>query len=250
MAVKVTNPFKILEEEPWAFLIYGEPKVGKTTLAGQFPGVVIIACPVNEATSLASLPNAQDIPVYGVETWEDCCKAALNLARKPRTEEFQTLVFDNLTYAYNLCVEQVVEEQTRKVISEATWTAANRKFIDFLDNLLFANRGKNTILVAHNRVDIIGEGKDASTKIRPDFGGSLSRKIVGRLNAVFYYRMAAGNKRELITSAVPGVDVGSRYKLPRSLTDPTADAIIRMLEEYKQAVMSRAEQKEAEPNGS
>jgi hypothetical protein len=110
------------------------------------------------------------------------------------------------------------------------------------------NRGKNTILVAHNRVEIVGEGKEGSKHIRPDFGGSLSRKIVGRLNAIFYYRMAASDKRELITSAVPGVDVGSRYKLPRNLTNPTASDIIQMLDQYKQAVMSRAE-KEAE-NGS
>jgi hypothetical protein len=213
-----------------------EPKVGKTTLAGSFPHSIIVACPINEATSLASLPNAKDIVVLGTKTWEDVNDAVDMVIKKPReTGVFETIVVDNITPAYSLCVQYTLDKQTRKVISEATWTAANRDMMDLLNRLL-AVKDKNIVLVAHNRREKADEKSGSSARIFPDFGEALARRIVGAMNALFYYRLKESGKRELVTSMIPGIDVGSRYELPRSLTDPTANDILIQLDAYRQKV--------------
>ena len=155
--------------------------------------------------------------------------------KKPReTGVFETIVVDNITPAYSLCVQSTLDKQTRKVISEATWTAANRDMMDLLNRLL-AVKDKNIVLVAHNR----REKTENSVRIFPDFGEALARRIVGAMNALFYYRLKESGKRELVTSMIPGIDVGSRYELPRSLTDPTASDILVQLETYRQKVMKQ-----------
>lgn len=239
MAVKRTNPVDILLNEPWAFLLYGEPKVGKSTLAGSFPSSIVVACPINEATSLASLPNAKDIIVLGCKSWEDVNEAVDMVIKKPaEAGVFETIVIDNITPAYSLCVQYTLDNQTRKVISEATWTEANRKMMDMLNKLL-AVKDKNIILVAHNRREKADEKAGSSARIFPDFGEALARRIVGAMNALFYYRLKDSGKRELVTSMIPGIDVGSRYQLPRSLTDPTANDILLQLETYRQKVKTQ-----------
>lgn len=236
MAVQRTNPLDILLNEPWAFLIYGEPKVGKTTLAGSFPRSVVIACPPAEATSLAALPSASEIQVLGAKTWEDFVSAIEMAVRKPKNEDFDTIIVDNITPAYQMCVDYTVSKQSRPIISEATWTAANREMMAALDKLFLTNKDKNVIVVAHNRREKEGE----TVRIFPDFGESLARKITGRVNALFYYRQRGG-KRELVTTATPGIDSGSRYEMPKSILDPTAQQILDLLEIYKQKVKNNNE---------
>ena len=223
-------------EEPWAFMVYGEPKVGKTTLAGSFPHAIIVAFPVNEAMSLAALPNAKDIVVLGVKTWEDLNQAVDMVIKKPReTGVFETIVIDNLTPAYQLCFQDVFDKQPRKIISEATWTATNRAMMDLINRVL-AVRDKNLVFVAHNRREKI-EGD--SFRIFPDFGEALARRIVGRVDALFYLRLRGEGKRELVTTAIPGIDVGSRFDLPRSLVDPTAVSLLALLNSYRAKVKTQ-----------
>lgn len=238
MVIKQTNPLEVLNNAPTSLLLYGSPKAGKTWLAGSFPKAVFVACPLSEATTLAALPHAKDIKVYGVDTWADLCKASLGLAKQPATEEFKTLVIDNLTFAYQLCIDDLLLKQGNEVIGQNTWTAANRKMTDLLDSVMLANKDKNLILVAHDRVTVVGEGAGAERFIGPDFGPSLSGQIKGRLNGVFYLKIGAGNKRILYVKPRQGVDVGSRYKLKDDLTNPTADDILTMLDTYKTEVNS------------
>lgn len=242
MAIKKTTPLAILADDPTSFVLYGEPKVGKTTLAGSFPGVAFISCPGNEALSLADHPNAGAIDIYQVEDWQDYCKALLGLAQRPRTEELQTLCVDTATHAYGFAVKEVQSKQRDKeLVSQATWTEANRKFLEVLDNaakLVYASR-KNFILLAHSRVESVGKEPDITQKIRCDIGQSLRGKVYGRFNTIFYYRLIGANKRELIVKSTPNIDVGSRYKFEKNLIDPTGTSIMETIDNYKAKVKAQ-----------
>lgn len=238
MPIQPTNPVEILNTEPFSLLLYGEPKIGKTTLAGQFPAPYFISCPLNEATSLAALPNARSIKVYGVDNWKDFCETALSLARQPASEEFQTLVIDTATQAYAFCMDEWVAQNKGAAISQNTWTILNRKFLSLIDNVLKTIGKKNLLILAHSRVVVIGEGAGASKEISPDFGSGLKSKLEARVNGIFYMQ-EYGKNRLLRVEPIAGIDVGSRYRFKGNLTNPTADDIINKLQEYKDKVNER-----------
>lgn len=242
MAIKRTTPLNILADDPTSFILYGEPKSGKTTLAGSFPGVAFVSCPGNEALSLAAHPEAASMQIYQVEDWQDYCSALLGLAKRPKTETFQTLCVDTATHAYGFAVKEVMNSQSRKdVVSQATWTEANRKFLEVLDNVAVEvyKTGKNFILLAHSRIESVGKEPDITQKIRCDVGQSLRGKVYGRFNTIFYYRLIGTNKRELLMKSTPNIDVGSRYRFEKNLIDPTGEMIMDTIDAYKLKVKAQ-----------
>lgn len=240
MAVPETvNPVEILNQDPFSLLLHGDPKIGKTTLAGGFPAPRFIACPRNEATSLAALPNARSIKVYGVDNWKDFCDTCLALAKEPATEDFQTMVIDTATQAYSFCLKAWEDSNKGAQISQNTWTVVNRRFLDLIDAVLRLNKDKNLLILAHSRTVVIGEGQGATKEIAPDFGSGLTRKLEARLNGIFYLQEYGQGKRLLRVEPIAGIDVGSRYRFKGNLTNPTADDIISKLNEYKDTVNGR-----------
>jgi hypothetical protein len=236
MAIKKTTPLAILQKDPTSFLLHAEPKVGKTYLAGTFPGTCFVSCPSDEALTLAALPGAASREIYQVETWEDFCKACLGLAEKPRTPEFQTLCIDTWTFAYNLAVEHVLSLQRDKtLVSQDTWTQTNRRVLSLLDNVKRANynTGKNFIALCHSRSVNVGDDRNPDYHTRVDLGDSLRGKFLGRFSSIFYLRMIGADKRELLMKRTPKIDVGSRYKFDKNLLNPDAETILTMIQEYK-----------------
>ena len=230
--MKLTNPVDVLMKEPYAFLLYGPPGCGKTTLAAQAENPIIIACPINESISLAKLPNAKDIRVIGVDSWKDLEETVqIVIKGSAKLGDYKSLILDNLTYAYSFAVDQALSDQRTDVISQATWTTANRMMTDLLFDILTL-KDKHVILVAHHRRE---KDKNDNVQIMPDFGESLARKIVGRLNACFYYRLV-GEQRKLTVSAAAGIDVKSRYDLGRELINPKWSTVVDLLDKYKEKI--------------
>jgi len=203
------------------------------------PGVAFVSCPGDEALALASLPNAGLIRIHQVDTWDDYCGELLGLAQKPKTENFQTLCIDTGTFAYELAVEKTKSEQTRKtVVSQATWTEANRKFLEVLDNAKRHNytTGKNLILLCHSRNVNIGTDENPLFETRMDLGDSLRSKVAGRFSTIFHLRMIGTNKRELVMKATVNIEVGSRLKFESNMENPTGPKILEAIDTYKKKV--------------
>jgi hypothetical protein len=234
MGIKKTTPLDILLSGTRSMMIYGEPKVGKSHLAGSFPNQVFIAVPTSEALTLAQVPAMSNTPVWGCSTWEDVKTAVDQACDLKVNESFDTITLDNLTFAYKMAFNHVLDNQRRPVVSEATWPNVNREVASILDRLLLTGHGKNVTLVAHNRVDRDEEGR--ITKVHPDFGENFSRTISGRVNAVFHLRQK-GKDRELVVKAIGGIVAGSRYNLDiSSMINPTPTDIINAIEDYKRKV--------------
>lgn len=223
--MKLTSPAQITSLEPWRFLLYGEPGIGKTTFVSQAPRPVIIACPPNESLSLAKTDQAL-IPVLTVINWADAVQA-VSYARKMK--DVETVIFDTWSHLYEFALVEAME-MTKGKLSQATWSNANNLMRSLADELLTL-RSKNVIIVSHQRNEKNDEG--VITKVIPDFGEGLLRKLMGRLNAAFYYRKA-GSGRELCTAMVTGVDTKSRYDLPDRMKNPTFKEVEEALNEYRE----------------
>ncbi len=237
MGVTKTTPLKILQADPTSFLLHCEPKVGKTFLAGTFPGSQFVSCPSDEALTLAALPGASTRPIYQVENWEDFCKAGLHLSEQKRTEEFQTLVFDTWTFGYQLAVEYTLSKQRDpSITSQDTWTNANRRCLNLIDNVKRNNHasGKNLIVCCHSRLTNIGTDTEPDYRTRVDLGDSLRSRFLGRFSSIFHLRMVGNDKRELVMKRTSKIDAGSRYKFEKNMLDPTAEQILAKIQEYKE----------------
>lgn len=236
MTIRKTNPLTILAKDPTGLLLHAEPKVGKTTLAGSFPGSTFVSCPGDEALALAILPNARDIVVYQVDNWDDFCGANLSVAKKPVSENCQTQVLDTASFAYQLAVEDVKSKQTNpEKINQSTWTFANRKFLELLDNVKREcyTTGKNLVVLCHSREVNIGTEENPIYKTKADVGNSLRANLYARFNSVFHLRMIGTTKRELLMKPTPGIDVGSRYRFDKNIEQPTGTLILEAINEYK-----------------
>lgn len=95
-------------------LIYGKPKVGKTTFAAQMPKSLILAT----EKGYQALPNvhAQDIV-----KWSDIKQVVRQLKDEEVKKKFKTIVFDTVGIAYDLCEKYVASQNGKESISDIAW---------------------------------------------------------------------------------------------------------------------------------
>lgn len=78
-------------------LIYGPPKIGKTTFASQFPGVLFLATePGHDALSVYSVPIA---------TWQDFLEACAVIAKG--NHKFTSICIDTVDNLFSMCSEYI-----------------------------------------------------------------------------------------------------------------------------------------------
>lgn len=140
-----TKKSKIVKDlNKYTYLIYGEPKVGKTTFCSKF-GKTLFIC---------TEPGHKFVEVYGGDqthkTWEEI----KDTARRFLTEEhdFQTLCIDTVDNAFDFCRAYVNKSLGIKHESEdknygRSWAQVAEEFQKLKGAL--ANRGFGLIFISH-----------------------------------------------------------------------------------------------------
>jgi len=106
---KPSPPSERMADYSWHF--YGEPGVGKTTLANQFPSPVFISTePGTSGMHAAAVP---------ISTWQDM-KLVLD-ALKTEPHKYKTVVLDTVDVAYNLCATHVCESNGWVDVADGDW---------------------------------------------------------------------------------------------------------------------------------
>ena len=213
-------------------LIYGEPGVGKTVLAGS-ASVVEGMGPVLfidvEGGTMSLRNKYPDVDVVRVSSWQDMVNVYNDLVGN---DKYKTIVLDSLTEIqkfsmYNIMKDLVQGDPDRDpdVPGLREWGKNSEQVRRFVR--AFRDLPVNTIFTALSAVD--KDQKTGATIHRPGLSGKLSAEVAGFLDIVcyMYIKVVDGDvKRLLLTSGTDSCIAKDRSdSLPPVLEEPDMTTI-------------------------
>lgn len=170
-------------------LVYGQPGLGKSTLALSTPDPVLF----DFDGSIQRVNGAFQCPTLQVQNWTEVLQALQELEKEPN--DFKTIVIDTAGKMLDYMSTYIIQQDNRLGKRDGSLTlqgfgARKIMFINFLKRV--SMMGKHVIFVAHER-----EEKDGDIRIvRPEIGGSSAGDLIKELDLVGYMQ-AIGNKRTI-----------------------------------------------------
>jgi len=187
----------------YSILLYGEKKIGKTSLASKF----------KDAFFLMFEPGAKALSIFQrpVETWAEF-KEYVKLLRKDK--KFSTIVVDTVDIAYKKCMEYVCKKLVIDHPSDEGWgkgwEAIRNEFTSEINTLLDLDKG--TILISHaTEKEIKTRTGDVYHRISPTVANQAKEVLEGIVDIWAYYRYN-GSTRSLVIGGDDHVGAGHRLE--------------------------------------
>jgi hypothetical protein len=204
------NPTEINEDVLITALIYGQPGVGKTTLALSSPNSVLI----DADGGMRRVEKRFQVPSLPMTDYKDL----LALFEGNELDPFDTIVFDTLGKLVDRIGDHLgsVNPKNRKSDGALTMQGYGALKIEFSRLLRLAQtKRKHLIFVAHER-----EEKDGEDRIvRPDVSGSSGKDLVKELDLMGYMEMRGG-KRTISFNPAEKFYAKNSLKLPPIIDVP------------------------------
>ncbi len=187
--------------QDYSILIYGEKKIGKTSLTAQF-----------EATmSLMTEPGgkAQAMFQQSCRNWKDLRGYTKAFIKDPR---FKTGVVDTADFAYEFCMEHVCKRMVIDHPSDAAygkgWKAVRAEFQAWVIELLHS--GKGVVFISHSKDQEFTTRKgETFNKVGASMAGQAKEILEGLVDIWGNYTYD-GKRRFLIIGGSDEVDAGNR----------------------------------------
>jgi phage nucleotide-binding protein len=178
----IRKPSELEAKQTITMLVYGQPGVGKTTLAVSAPDAVLF----DYDGGVQRINGAHQTLTVQIRSWEDTSEALDEIVAS--YPDVKTIVIDTVGKMLDFMSEYIVRNNSRMKKSDGTLSLQGyglRKsmFIDFIKKT--AALGKNIIFVAHEKEEKRGD----DTVKRPDIGGSSANDLVKELDLVGYMQM-------------------------------------------------------------
>lgn len=168
-------------------LVYGQPGIGKSTMALSAPNPVLF----DFDGGVQRVNVAFQCPTLQVKNWEEALQALDEL--RGNDVECNTIVIDTAGKMLDFMSDFIMRNDSKMRMRDGSlslkgYGARKVMFQNFLRDV--AMMGKNIVFVAHER-----EEKDGETKIvRPEIGGSSAGDLMKELDLVGYVQ-AVGSDR-------------------------------------------------------
>ena len=163
-------------------LLYGVPKVGKTTEAAKFPNAILLNC---EPSGTDLLKGEHD--VFDVTSLNQLETVAAQLAGTP----YKTVVLDGFTWLINQAVAEEIKRQgkAKRLPIYGDITDQTKRILgDILRS------GKIVVATGHSRI-VDDEEIEGKVEVRPDINPKLSDGVFGLFSIIAYcYPTQDGSK--------------------------------------------------------
>lgn len=183
------KPSELVYNSTIKALVYGQPGLGKSTLALSTPNPVLFDFDggvqrVNGAFQCSTLP---------VNSWDEVLAGLNELESEPNN--FQTIVIDTAGKMLDFMSSYIIKNEPKMAMRDGSlslkgYGARKVMFVNFLKRV--SMMGKHVIFVAHER-----EERDGELRIvRPEIGGSSQGDLIKELDLVGYMQ-AIGSERTI-----------------------------------------------------
>lgn len=191
--------------------IYGQPKVGKTTLASQFPKNLIAG--FEHGWNAISGIYAVDIT-----KWSDFKTMLRQLSKPEAKEKYNTITIDTIGIAWDACEQYICQQNSVQKLSDIPWgqgyTAAKKEFDSALRSI--TQMGYGLVIIAHveKRVETTSDGDiEILSPAIPKRAYAIVNQLVDIIGYVDVAWDEEGNSsRWMYTRKTPTVLAGSRFK--------------------------------------
>jgi hypothetical protein len=171
-------------------LVYGQTKIGKSTLCSQAEGALFLAAEPGL--------NALDVYQVPIQTWEDLLNACAEIVEAKHP--FKTVILDTIDNAYKFCTDYILRKF--KVDHESDlpygkgYAIVNNEFQRVLTKLAFLPYG--LFLVSHAKEIEIETRTGKYTRIVPTLPDKARKIVLGMVDMVLYcdLELTAGENEE------------------------------------------------------
>lgn len=186
----------------YTWLIYGEKKIGKTSLAAQF----------EDALFMMFEPGGKGLSIFqkNVTTWEEF-KQYIKLLRE--VDDFKTIIIDTADIAYERCMAYVGRREGFSHPSEMndfgkSWQTVAKEFQDTILGLVATGRG--VMFISHAKESEFTEASGRTyNKIIPTMSNQVRNFVSGFVDIIGYYGYYA-TERLLTIEGSDSIDAGRR----------------------------------------
>lgn len=183
----LTKPEDLKQNLKFKGLIYGQPGIGKSTLALSAPNPVVIDADMG----MTRVEPQLRVPSLQVDSYDQI----LEFLNSDEVEPFDTIVFDTMGAVFERMEPYLIKLNPKNAKSNGTLSlqgyGERKRCFQALVNLV-NSKSKNILFIAHEK-----EEKDNEIKVvRPDIPGSSGADIIKILDFVGYME-AKGNKRTI-----------------------------------------------------
>ena len=206
-------------------LIYGNPKVGKSTLASQIP----------DSLFLATEKGYNSLEVYKVDiiSWGDLLKTCKELTTTEH--KFTNLVIDTVDLLYRKCEDHIMKREGATHPSDLAFgkgfSMVKNEFVRVVNNINQAGYG--ITFISHSKEVEITKGVSKFNYMDTSLSGSVNVVVCGLCDFIFYAYIGSDGDRKIRTKPTKNVNAGDRTGRLPELMPMDYKAITTALREMK-----------------
>jgi len=184
----ILQPYQMSNEFFMKALLYGQPGIGKSTLAISAPNSLLIDCD----NGVHRIAANHRVPFLPVKSYDE----VLEVLASKDIDGFETIVIDTAGKLLDYIASYIIKRDPKMGRKDGALTlqgygVRKYEFINLLKRVSLL--GKHLIFVAHETEERSGDDK----VIRPEVGGSSGADLIKELDLVGY--MEAMNRRRTIS---------------------------------------------------